>query len=157
MINLFGRIGENGQLLRGSGVRPDDGNEYFDIVLFKTDQNGNYYEYYLDTIVDGLMLPDTTKIDSLDFDARTTEWKASRALFVEAIEVTYNSIVYQGDEVAQGRISNAIAAAENDTETILWTAKNSIDYPLNRIDLKAILRLAGFKQSALWSVGRPIL
>jgi hypothetical protein len=82
-------------------------------------------------------------------------WKESRRLAVESIEVIYDQVVYQGDEVSQGRMSRSIAALPDDVMTVPWVAKdNSVQF-LNKIQLKAILLDAGAKQSAIWNEGRP--
>ena len=82
-------------------------------------------------------------------------WKASRQLAVDSIEVTYDLIIYQGDEVSQGRMSRSIAALPDDVMTVQWIAKDNSAQLLNKVQLKAILLDAGTKQSAIWNEGRP--
>lgn len=100
------------------------------------------------------------------FDYRTAEevfaedmsaWKASRRNAVRNIEVTYNAVVYQGDEESQTRMARAIVALPDDVTTIDWVAKDNSVNALTKLDLQAILIDAGNQQSALWSVGRPVL
>lgn len=84
-------------------------------------------------------------------------WKSSRAEAVNDIEVTYNSVIYQGDETSQNRMTRSIIALPDDITTIEWTAKDNTQHSLTRIDLATILALAGNAQAALWSTGRPVL
>lgn len=83
------------------------------------------------------------------------QWKVDRQTQVDNITVTYNSIVYQGDEVSQTRMSRAIVALPDDTTTIQWVANDNSIQSLTRVDLKAILVLSGNAQTAIWTAGRP--
>ena len=83
-------------------------------------------------------------------------WKESRQLAVESIEVTYDQVVYQGDEISQGRMSRSIAALPDDVMTVPWVAKDNSVHHLNKAQLKAILLDAGNQQSAIWNEGRPL-
>ena len=85
-----------------------------------------------------------------------TAWKQDRQQKVDAIEVTYNDIVYQGDETSQTRMTKAITALPDDDTTIDWTAKDNSTQSLTRVDLKAILLDAGTQQSKIWNQGRPV-
>ena len=75
--------------------------------------------------------------------------KLSRQEFVNNIEITYNNVVYQGDEKSQDRMSRAIVGMDDD-DTIEWTAKDNSKVTLLRSDLKQILRLAGIEQTKVW-------
>ena len=79
-------------------------------------------------------------------------FKAKRQEAVDNLEVTYEGTIYQGDEVSQGRMSRAILALPDDTTTTLWIAKDNTPMQLTKVDLSAILRLAGEAQTALWVV-----
>lgn len=81
-------------------------------------------------------------------------WKQERQNKVDNLEVTYNEVVYQGDELSQARVSRAIAVM-NDTETTQWVAKDNSIQILNKADLSAILKEAGTKQTKIWNEGRP--
>ena len=83
-------------------------------------------------------------------------WKANRELEVKNIEVTYNSVIYQGDEISQGRMARSIVALPDDITTIPWTAKDNTVHNLTRVDLQSILLNAGTQQAALWNTGRPV-
>jgi len=83
-------------------------------------------------------------------------WKKDRQQKVDNIEVTYNNVVYQGDETSQTRMTKAITALPDDTTTIDWIAKDNSVQSLTRVDLKTILLDAGTQQSILWNQGRPV-
>ena len=82
------------------------------------------------------------------------EWKEQRQKKVDNIEVTYNNVVYQGDELSQTRIARAITAM-GDSDSIDWIAKDNTIHKLTKDDLKAILLKAGQIQAKLWVEGRP--
>lgn len=86
----------------------------------------------------------------------TKAWKTDREKLVEAIEVIYNTVIYQGDETSQTRMARAIIGLADDIVTIDWVAKDNSVNALTRIDLQAILLDAGTQQSVLWSIGRPM-
>lgn len=76
--------------------------------------------------------------------------KQNRQILVDNIEVTYNDIVYQGDEKSQDRISRAINGLPDNTTTMQWKAKDNSTQELNKLDLKEILFLAGQEQTRIW-------
>jgi len=77
-------------------------------------------------------------------------FKAERQKLVDNIEVTYNALIFQGDEISQDRMSRAINALPDDVSTILWVAKDNTATQLNKIDLRAILFDAGNQQASIW-------
>ena len=77
-------------------------------------------------------------------------YKIIRQELVDNIEVIYNGVVYQGDEISQSRMSRAIAGLPDDTTTIKWRAKDNTSHELNKSDLKQILYLAGQEQTRIW-------
>ena len=85
-----------------------------------------------------------------------TAWKQDRQTKIDAIEVTYKGVVYQGDETSQNRMTKAITALPDNTTTVPWTAKDNTIQNLTKIDLQAILLDAGTQQSVLWNKGRPV-
>jgi len=92
--------------------------------------------------------------DKYLLDKKIQKWKKERQEKVDNIEVTYNNVVYQGDELSQTRIARAITAM-GDSDTIDWVAKDNSVHPLTKDDLKAILLKAGQEQSKIWVEGRP--
>jgi len=117
---------------------------------YQLDENNEFYPHYLK---DGT--PDLAKINAIKLKQSITTWKKDRQQKVDNIEVTYNNIVYQGDETSQSRMTKAITALPDDTTTIPWTAKDNSTQSLTRADLKAILLDAGTQQSKIWNEGRP--
>lgn len=93
--------------------------------------------------------PPKTQVQLVD------EWKSNRQSLVDAIEVTYDGVVYQGDELSQTRISRAITALPDDEVTVPWVAKDNAEHQLTRVELKGLLFQAGLAQSNVWSLGRP--
>lgn len=76
--------------------------------------------------------------------------KQNRQILVDNIEVTYNGIIYQGDETSQDRMSRAINGLPDDITTIQWKAKDNSSQELTKLDLKQILYLAVQEQTKNW-------
>ena len=76
--------------------------------------------------------------------------KANRTIAVGNIEVSYQGILYQGDETSQDRMSRAINGLPDDIATVAWKAKDNSSKELTRLDLKEILFLAGQEQTRIW-------
>lgn len=77
------------------------------------------------------------------------KFKAARQAQVDAITVEVDGMVFQGDEVSQGRMARA-AVALNDTETVLWVLANNAPVQVTKAQLLEALRLAGAAQAAIW-------
>lgn len=75
--------------------------------------------------------------------------KEYRNNLVSSIEIVYDGIIYQGDEVSQGRMSRVISSML-DTDTIMWKAKDNSKVKLTKIDLTQILRLSTIEQTKVW-------
>ena len=84
-----------------------------------------------------------------------SDWKYDRQNLVDNTEVSYNGVIYQGDETSQDRMSRAINGLPDDTTTIIWVAKDNSVQNLTRVDLKAILFAAVTQQATFWNDGRP--
>lgn len=127
------------------------------------------YDAYVETLVEGeTNFVQTWTVEPLtqaEIDANAPAkyerdlklWKGDRDILVRNIEVTYNAVVYQGDEDSQTRMARAIVALPDDITTINWVAKDNTVNSLTRLDLQAILLDAGNQQSAIWNMGRPTL
>ena len=77
--------------------------------------------------------------------------KKLRDTAVAAIKVTVNGKVFDGDEVAQGRIARAVAAAESAAiSTYQWKLADNSVAAVSLDELKQALALAFQAQSALW-------
>lgn len=77
--------------------------------------------------------------------------KQARKIAVDAIEVNYGGVIYQGDEVSQERMARSLIGLE-DGEVINWGAKDNTVHSLQKSDLKEILRQAGQMQSNIWFI-----
>ena len=75
--------------------------------------------------------------------------KEYRNNLVSSIEIVYDGMIYQGDEVSQGRMSRVISSML-DTDTIMWKAKDNSKVKLTKIDLTQILRLSIIEQTKVW-------
>lgn len=77
--------------------------------------------------------------------------KKLRDTAVAAIKVTVNGKVFDGDEVAQGRIVRAVAAAESaGITTYQWKLADNSVAEVSLSELKQALALAFQAQSELW-------
>lgn len=112
-------------------------------------------------------MPDDTDVSTLIIDggvARTmtseeilaiaqaeavAEFKAARPAVIQAIKVTVDDMVFDGDEQSQTRIARAILAMD-DLETTTWVLADNTPATVTRAQLKAALRLSGEAQTAAW-------
>lgn len=77
--------------------------------------------------------------------------KKLRDAAVAAIKVTVNGKVFDGDEVAQGRIARAVAAAESAAiSAYQWKLADNSVVAVSLDELKQALALAFQAQSELW-------
>ena len=77
--------------------------------------------------------------------------KKLRDTAVAAIKVTVNGKVFDGDEVAQGRMARAVAAAESEAiSTYQWKLADNSVAAVSLDELKQALALAFQAQSELW-------
>ncbi|MEF6897675.1 DUF4376 domain-containing protein, partial [Escherichia coli] len=77
--------------------------------------------------------------------------KKLRDAAVAAIKVTVSGKVFDGDEVAQGRMARAVAAAESATiTTYQWKLADNSIAAVSLDELKQALALAFQAQSELW-------
>lgn len=84
-----------------------------------------------------------------------TDWKTNRQTEVDNIEVNYNGIIYQGDEISQTRMARALSVMSDTDIFDGWVSKDNSLHSLTKADFIAILKTAGAKQSAIWNAGRP--
>ena len=78
------------------------------------------------------------------------DFKTSRTLAVSNIVVEVDGMVFDGDEVSQGRMSRAIISLD-DQESIYWTLNDNTTVLVTKEQLKTALRLSGAEQTALWT------
>lgn len=82
-------------------------------------------------------------------DKQRAEFKANRQLLLNNLEITYNNIIYQADEISQSRMARAIVGM-SDTDVITWIAKDNSSHQLTKSDLQNMLTLCGQAQIAIW-------
>lgn len=159
MIKFYKII--NGKLISGSGESAPDDSWLTDWslltrIVLGQDENGEDIlgEYYTDYNED--MTPDLTTYEANIKAQELKDWKAERQTAVDNIEVEYNGVIFQGDELSQERMARTATALEGKPDVvIMWTAKDNKDYPLKRANLLEVLLDAGTQQSTIWSQGRP--
>ena len=77
------------------------------------------------------------------------EFKKERAIAVESIVVEVDGMLFDGDEISQGRMSRAIVSLD-ESEVIAWTLHDDSIEQVTREQLKIALRLSGAAQTELW-------
>jgi hypothetical protein len=82
-------------------------------------------------------------------------WKSDRQAKVDGITVTIDGLVFDGDELSQGRMARAVTAADSLTETTEWTLHDNSIAMVTIQQLKTACRLAGEEQTRIWNDGRP--
>ena len=83
-------------------------------------------------------------------------WKQDREALVAAIKVQVGDLVFQGDEVSQGRMARAIIASAPDSGALEWTLADNTVVPISVSQLREALRLASERQTEIWNEGRPV-
>ena len=78
------------------------------------------------------------------------EAKVERAEAVSQITVEVDGFVFDGDEVSQERMARSIVALD-EGETIIWVLHDNSIAQVSKEQLKVALRLAGQKQTELWT------
>lgn len=124
----------------------------------KADGNREY-ELIKEWLAEGnIPEPEFTEAELLAkaYNEALTAWKQSRQTLVDNIEVTLDTVVYQGDELSQTRMSRAIVALPDDVTTVPWVAKDNTVVQLNKVQLTELLLQAGQAQSMIWNEGRPV-
>jgi hypothetical protein len=76
--------------------------------------------------------------------------KIRTKLVSDILVTTQTGKVFDGDEVAQGRIARAILSLEPLEETI-WVLANNVPTMVSREELQEALRLAGIAQTQVWT------
>lgn len=82
-------------------------------------------------------------------------WKSEREDLVRAIVVEVDGLRFDGDEDSQNRMTRAVAAADQMTETTEWTLADNTVAMVSVQTLKTACRLAGEEQTRIWNEGRP--
>lgn len=88
--------------------------------------------------------------------AALSQAKAERADAVSKLTVTVDGMVFDADETSQNRMSRVVAGAQAlgvdlNTTTQIWVLANNTIAQLTVAQLAQALKLAGQKQTALWT------
>jgi len=79
-----------------------------------------------------------------------TLFKADREFKVKALKVTIDGMVFDADEVSQGRIAIRIASLESDDSTTRWALSDNSVALVQKSQLKRVLVVAGGLFDSLW-------
>lgn len=90
-----------------------------------------------------------TLLDELNEKAARESFKTTRAEAVAQIVVEVDGLLFDGDEVAQGRMARA-ALVMLPEETTLWVQANNEPAQVTKEQLIEAIRLAGAEQTQLW-------
>ena len=78
--------------------------------------------------------------------------KDERAAAVATITVEVDGMIFDGDEVAQERMSRAVTLADSPEETTLWVLHDNTVAIVTADQLRRACKAAGQKQTELWTV-----
>jgi hypothetical protein len=116
---------------------------------FDTPQQDWMTENGVEIVVAPIYVPTQQEIDE---QARRNA-KYNRQIAVDSITVTVNGKVFDGDEVAQTRMTRAIVGMQiTGQPTIDWILNNNVVTQATLAELKEALCLAGARQAELWII-----
>lgn len=100
-----------------------------------------------------MQIPNPIKSDEqLAAEARE-QAKVERQALVDAIKVTVNGKVFDGDEISQGRMARAIIGLQvTNLPSIKWTLADNTETNATLSELTEALVLAGKEQSSIWLI-----
>lgn len=105
------------------------------------EDKGDYYEV--------VAIPEPTEAELVE--QALVQAKVVRADAVEKIVVEVDGMLFDGDEVSQGRMARS-AVAMTDEETITWVLHDNTIAQVTKAQLLQALRLAGEEQTRLWTM-----
>lgn len=126
--------------------------------MFRYLHNGTYHTDTSDEYMGSLGLDDDAKqgILAMEEHEKSNE-TAERKLFkynrqkqMESLTVEVEGMVFDGDEISQGRMARA-AFTMSEGESIGWVLANNEQVIVTKAQLALALRLAGAKQAQLWA------
>ena len=146
MIKNYILYGDSGTVKQFTKCDETEIELYQSLYIEHSEDSFEFDSNYTYKVEDGVVV----KTERTDEDYLKQASKSNRTTLVENIEVEYNGVVYQGDEISQDRMSRAINSLPDDVVTILWKSKDNSNQELTRLDLKEILFLAGQEQTRIW-------
>lgn len=125
---------------------PDDGTPYFEV---NDDVRLNWVSYRMNDARDGI-----EPVPPAPSAPPTREQlKQARQEAVDAITVTVNGKVFDGDETSQGRMARALRVADLTGQTsCTWVLHDNTPAQVTYSDLAQALSLAMQEQGALWVI-----
>lgn len=84
-------------------------------------------------------------------------WKVDRQSRVNNITVTVDNMIFDGDEISQGRMARSVIAADSLEDTTEWTLHDNSVVMVTISQLKTACRLAVEAQTAIWNEDRPTM
>lgn len=126
--------------------------------MFKYLHNGTYHtdvsSNYMDDLgLDGEAQQGVLAMKELEKSKETAErklFKHNRQKLLDTLTVEVDGMVFDGDEVSQGRMARAVFIMDDD-DTVNWVLANNEVVPASKQQLSTALRLAGSKQVEIWA------
>ena len=79
--------------------------------------------------------------------------KANRQFLVDNCLVTIDAMVFNGDEISQGRMARAILALQAASQTsTMWVLANNVPTTITVSQLQRALIAAGQYQTSVWAI-----
>lgn len=112
-------------------------------------------------ILDNGVLRDATSDEAAEIEAREQaaaqpsrdQLKAARDAAVAAITVSVNGMMFDGDEISQGRMVRALNVAETTgQESCTWVLHDNTPATVTKEELAQALALAMQAQAAIWVI-----
>lgn len=126
--------------------------------MFRYLHNGTYHTDTSDEYMGSLGLDDDAKqgILAMEEHEKSNEtaerklFKYNRQKLLGTLTVEVDGMVFDGDEVSQGRMARASLSMQG-SETIQWVLANNEKATVTKEQLAFALRLAGAKQAEFWA------
>lgn len=101
-------------------------------------------------LVDGSLVYVEPTPDPLTPDEITNVFKKERDAIIATHTVEFEGNTYHANEDSQNRLTRPVAGLDNDVDVRLWFTYDKQPVYLNKSQFRAILILAGDKQTAVW-------
>ena len=131
-----------------SGILSIDG------ASFPPSNESRDYKRIMEDVASGLSSVDNWAGSQREADyilsKSASDWKATRAKAVSESAVTVDGMVFDGDEISQGRMARAVVSASSDTEETVWVLADNSVVMATALQLRTALKLAGQAQTSNW-------
>lgn len=134
-------------------------NHLKEVIMFKYLHNGTYHtdvsSNYMDDLgLDGEAQQGILAMKEHEKSNETAErklFKYNRQKLLDTLTVEVDGMVFDGDEISQGRMARA-AFTMSEGESIGWVLANNEQVIVTKAQLALALRLAGTKQAQIWTM-----